>query len=52
MFAQVELDSVFLLSTSVSYLSGVEVLPIWPYGCGTNLVDEEFFIIFPVFAEL
>lgn len=51
-FAEVELNSVFLLSTSVSYLSRIEMLPIWPYGCGTNLADEEFLITFPVFAEL
>lgn len=53
MFAEeVELNSVFLLSTSVSYLSRIEMLPIWPYGCVTNLADEEFFITSPVIVEL
>lgn len=53
MFAEeLELNSVFLLSTSVLYLSRIEMLPICLYGCGTNIADEEFFITFPVFAEL
>lgn len=53
MFAEeVELNSVFLLSTSVSYLSRIEMLPIWPHGCVTNLAGEEFFVTFPVFVEL
>lgn len=50
---EVELKSVFLLSTSVIYLSGIETLPIGPYGSGTNLVgEEEFSITFPVFTKL
>jgi len=38
---EVELNSVLLLRTSLSYLSRIEMLPIWPYGCGTKLADEE-----------
>lgn len=53
MFAEeLVLNSVFLLSTSVSYLSRIEMLPVWPYGCGTNLADEELLITLPVIAEL
>lgn len=53
MLAKVELNSVFLLSTSVSYLSGIKMLPVWPCGYNMNLVDkEEFFITFLVYAEL
>lgn len=49
---EMELNSVFLLNTSVSYLSGIKMLPIWPYGCSTNLVDEEFFIAFLLCAVI